>query len=149
MTDGQNWQDGNARYLSTVLAWLRLRLERQVQKLQAPALEIPAPVALLPLDPQATNVTHRITKEELAQDGDEVAQKANEINAAELQMQSPPALVALSKRLGLSDFERDTLLLCIAMELDMRIATLCAHAQDDLNKPYPTFALAMELFDTP
>jgi ATPase family associated with various cellular activities (AAA) len=149
MTDGQNWQDGNARYLSTVLAWLRLRLERQVEKLQAAALEIPAPVEVLPLDPQATNLTHRVTKEKLAQAGDEVAQKANEMNAAELQMQSPPALVALSKRLGLSDFERDTLLLCIAMELDMRIAAFCAHAQDDLNKPYPTFALAMELFDTP
>ena len=35
------------------------------------------------------------------------------------------------------------------MELDTRIAPLCAHAQDDQNRPYPTFALALVLFDEP
>jgi hypothetical protein len=33
------------------------------------------------------------------------------------------------------------------MELDMRLASLCARAQDDANRPYPTFALALALFD--
>src|SRR6185312_14086007 len=36
-----------------------------------------------------------------------------------------------------------------SMELDTRIATLCARVQDDPNKPYPTFALALALFDSP
>ena len=58
-----------------------------------------------------------------------------------------PALVELSRRLGLSDFERDVLLLCAAMELDTRMATFCAQAQDDGLRPYPTFALALALFD--
>jgi hypothetical protein len=41
------------------------------------------------------------------------------------------------------------LLLCVAMELDTRIPSLCANAHDDPAKPYPTFALAMILFDAP
>jgi len=63
--------------------------------------------------------------------------------------QPPPALLLLSHQLGLSRFEQDVLLLCIAMELDTRIASLCAQAQDDKVKSYPTFALAMTLFDDP
>jgi hypothetical protein len=62
--------------------------------------------------------------------------------------ESPAALMLLTKRLGLSSFEADVLLLCAAMELDTRIAALCATAQDDL-RPSPTFALAMSLFDAP
>lgn len=61
----------------------------------------------------------------------------------------PPALLLLSQRLGLSVFEQEILLLCAAMELDTRIAGLCAQAQNNLNAPYPTFALAFALFDEP
>ncbi len=35
------------------------------------------------------------------------------------------------------------------MELDTRIPALCARAHDDVSKPYPTFALAMSMFDNP
>jgi hypothetical protein len=55
----------------------------------------------------------------------------------------------LAQRFGLSRFERDVLLLCVAMELDTRIGSLCARAQDDPSRPYPTFALALTLFDDP
>ncbi len=41
------------------------------------------------------------------------------------------------------------LLLCAAMEFDTRTAWLCARAQRDATKPYPTFALALALFDDP
>ena len=61
----------------------------------------------------------------------------------------PPALVGLGQRLGLARFERDVLLLCAALELDTRRAALCARGQDDPQRPYPTFALAMALFDDP
>ena len=61
----------------------------------------------------------------------------------------PPALVVLGQRLALSDFERETLLLCVAMELDTSIAGLCARAQGDAARPYPTFGLALTLFDHP
>ena len=53
----------------------------------------------------------------------------------------------LAQRLGLSEFERQTLLLCAAMELDTRIASLCARRKRDPARPYPTFALALTLFD--
>ncbi|HVT57261.1 MAG TPA: ATP-binding protein [Thermoanaerobaculia bacterium] len=59
----------------------------------------------------------------------------------------PPALVLLGQRLGLARFEREVLLLCAAMELDTRTAALCARAQDDPSRPYPTFALALALFE--
>jgi hypothetical protein len=61
----------------------------------------------------------------------------------------PPALLILAQRLGLSRFDQQVLSLCAAMELDTQIAALCAQAQDNPNKPYPTFALAFALFDDP
>ncbi|MEH1951246.1 MAG: ATP-binding protein [Nostoc sp.] len=60
-----------------------------------------------------------------------------------------PALILLSQKLGLSDFEQEVLLLCVAMELDPGMARLCAKAQDNAHQPYPTFALALSLFDEP
>ncbi|WP_426688226.1 ATP-binding protein [Rhodanobacter ginsengiterrae] len=60
-----------------------------------------------------------------------------------------PALSVLANRLGLSAFERDLLLLCIGMELDTRFPALCAQAQHDAAKPYPTFALAFAVLDDP
>jgi hypothetical protein len=76
--------------------------------------------------------------------------KRLEAERAEATQQTPPpALVMLGLQLGLTDFERDTLLLCVAMELDTRIAGLCARAQGDPARPYPTFALALALFDHP
>jgi ATPase family associated with various cellular activities (AAA) len=65
------------------------------------------------------------------------------------QREHPPAIALLAQRLGLSDFERNLLLLCVAMEMDTRIPALCARAQRDVSKPYPTYALAMSLFDQP
>jgi len=56
----------------------------------------------------------------------------------------PPALLILSQQLGLTRFEREVLLLCVAMELDGATAALCAKAH---GKPYPTFALAAQIFD--
>ncbi|PWU06719.1 MAG: AAA family ATPase, partial [Terriglobia bacterium] len=64
-------------------------------------------------------------------------------------MAPPPALVTLATRLRLSAFEQDILLLCTAMELDTGIAGLCARAQGDSARAYPTFALALALFDSP
>lgn len=60
-----------------------------------------------------------------------------------------PALLLLAQRLGLTEFERNTLLLCAAMEFDTRIAVLCARAQGDAARLYPSFALALALFDNP
>jgi ATPase family associated with various cellular activities (AAA)/Winged helix domain, variant len=54
-----------------------------------------------------------------------------------------PALDTLCATFGLSPFERDVLLLCAAIELDSKFASLCATAQGDATRPYPTFSLAL------
>lgn len=59
----------------------------------------------------------------------------------------PSALSILSERFALSRFERDVLLLCAAPALDTRIGSLCAAAQGNLDRAYPTFALAISLFE--
>jgi ATPase family associated with various cellular activities (AAA) len=75
----------------------------------------------------------------------ELLRQMRELEAAE----PPPALVNLAHRLGLTEFERNVMLLVCATELDTRVAAQCARAQDETTRPYPTFALAMALFDTP
>lgn len=166
MTDLANWQDANARYLSAALAWLRARLERQSRQGQG-VLALSAPQPQPQSQPQAENrslwaqLVRRSTAPSVAKapsllpparghDADDgVAQAAAAMLTAGAQTDHPPALILLGQRLSLSHFEQETLLLCAAMELDTGIASLCARAQGDPNRPYPTFALALTLFDEP
>jgi ATPase family associated with various cellular activities (AAA)/Winged helix domain, variant len=57
--------------------------------------------------------------------------------------EAPSMLTRLCAAFRLSAFERDLLLLCAGMEFDSRFAGLCASAQDDPRRPYPTFSLAL------
>lgn len=132
MNDPAGWQEANDQYLSAALSWLRLRLVRLAES----AATVP-----VPSDQERTAPAKAVSEAELAEVGAAmVAAEAKE---------PPPALVVLSQRFGLSRFAQELLLLCAAMELDTRIANLCARAQDDPNRPYPTFALALALFDNP
>ena len=155
-----DWQTGNDQYLSAAVAWVRLLLEQQAPPPPTPAVPIAPAVDVAP--PQA-KLMQRILgrKGEAAApatlllnaptpaNDEQVKRAAAEMAAAEAQMDPPPALVLLSRRLGLSHFERDILLLCAAWELDTRIANLCSRVQDDPAKPYPTFALALTIFSEP
>ena len=130
MSDLAQWQRNNEEYLAKTLLWLRLRLTRLALVNRGEALEVE-------------------NEEEVTSASLETINKlAGEISALE---SSPliPALVLLGQHFNLSLFERDVLLLCAAMEFDTRIAGMCARAQDDPNKSYPTFALALALFDEP
>src|SRR5947209_3411950 len=62
---------------------------------------------------------------------------------------TPPALNLLCSAFGLSSFERAILLLCAGMELDASFAGLCAGAQGDPTRAYPTFSLALAAFPAP
>jgi ATPase family associated with various cellular activities (AAA)/Winged helix domain, variant len=53
------------------------------------------------------------------------------------------ALAHVAGLFGLSSFERDALVLAAAVELDGSVAALCAAAQGDERRPYPTFGLAL------
>ncbi len=164
-TTENEWIEVNQRYLTTALAWLRQRLEHHAQHwlLSAPPSPPPPPSLPEPVSQQEKQGFWRRKHPAPASQPDP-AQAPRAIPAAtstqkiskpaemidiEKQSDQVPALLVLSKLLGLSDFERDVLLLCIATELDTRIAGLCARAQDDQNKAYPTFALALSLFDEP
>jgi hypothetical protein len=61
----------------------------------------------------------------------------------------PPALEGVARAFGLSIFERSLLLLCAGIELDSEIAALCAAAQDDATRRYPTFSLALSALPEP
>jgi ATPase family associated with various cellular activities (AAA) len=74
---------------------------------------------------------------------------AGDADAGDAGGRPPAALEDLARQLGLSGFERQVVLLCVAMELDTGVASLCAHAHGDAGRPYPTFALALTLFEHP
>src|SRR5260370_37959957 len=156
-----NWQEGNTRYLSAALLWLRACLEYRASQLPDPAQHL-LPAAQTAEESrsfwrhfmngtqQSSNMltillhAHTNSKTDaLVTEAAEAMQKAAE------EMNPPPALLILAKRLGLSEFERQLLLLCLAMELDPGIAALCARCQNDSVRPCPTFALAFNLFESP
>ena len=68
---------------------------------------------------------------------------AGEQVKAEPDTPEPPALRHLIETFGLSDFERDVLLLCAGCELEGDFAGLCAAAQAAPQRAYPTFGLAL------
>jgi len=56
---------------------------------------------------------------------------------------TPPPLDMLCTLFALTTFERSVLLLCAGIELDATLAGICAQAQGDAARPYPTFSLAL------
>ncbi|MGH7495328.1 MAG: ATP-binding protein, partial [bacterium] len=155
MNDAERWQKNNDAYLAAALLWLRLCLARQAGP-EADAAKPPSPASASlmqrifggpPAAPSASGPPLLTAGTSTATDL-EIAQAAEAMIAAEA-ADPPPALAILSQRFGLSRFEKEVLLLCVAMELDTRLAGLCSRAQDDPNQRYPTFALAMALFDEP
>jgi ATPase family associated with various cellular activities (AAA) len=63
---------------------------------------------------------------------------------------SPPsALDLLCSVFGLSRFERSILVLCASVDLDAEISGLCAAAQGNPARSYPTFSLAMAALPEP
>jgi hypothetical protein len=79
------------------------------------------------------------------EDGTPVLDAAEDADASD----ESSLLMQLATRFGLTRFERCVLLLAAAMEFDTRIPTLCAQAQHTSSRPFPTFALALALFDDP
>src|SRR5438128_12016560 len=59
------------------------------------------------------------------------------------EMSPPPALETLCKMFRLSPFERAVLVMCAGMELDSKFAGVCAKANGDPRRDYPTFSLAL------
>ncbi len=115
-----NWLEANQRYLLAALAVMRTTLERHSTGLQGP----------IKTEEQQFAAQHALEETAIAMPG-------------------PSTLDTLCKVFGLSPFERDILLLCAGMELDSRFAALCAAAQGELTKAYPTFGLALAALPEP
>ena len=122
MTDQTGWLKTNEKHLAATVEWIRL----QLAQMSKPAKDIKKP------DPHRKRIEEARQQVITLEDNDQ-----------------PPALNLLALHLGLTRFDCDLLALCTAMELDTRIAGLCATAQGNPNKPYPTFGLACALFDAP
>lgn len=71
------------------------------------------------------------------------------MDAIAAEMTVPPALETLRTTFHLSPFECSVLLLCAAMELDARVARLCATLHGDPQRAYPTFSLALAVLPDP
>ena len=148
MSEQAQWLENNDRYLAALIAWLRLRLKR---------LSAPPPAEPVVEEPQSScswfGWCKAPAKKQLPPPSrvptEEDIETARQEMIKREKHEPPPALILLADSLGLSTFDRYVLALCAAMELDTRIAGLCAKAQADPNKPYPTFALAFVLFDDP
>ena len=146
MTRPGDWHETNDAYLGAALSWLRLRLERLAPSATLPPVAAePSPGGLFRRRRVASSLALPVPRDDLEE---------RELNAARVMRGAalgtpPPALMDLTARLGLSPFEQDVLLLCAAVAFDTRLPHLCARAQDDPQRPYPTFALALALFDEP
>jgi len=71
------------------------------------------------------------------------------LQRARAAMPSPAAIDQLAGRFGLSPFERDLLLLCAGVEMDSELATLCAKAQDQPQRTYASFSVALASLENP
>ncbi|OKH50477.1 ATPase [Calothrix sp. HK-06] len=118
-TTHQNWFDANHEYLLAALAVVRGALENYIAKLDLPERQAEQKVRIQTL------------------------QKAG---AA---MPSLSALERICKMFGLSTFERDVLLLCAGIEFSGDFVRLCATANGDTQRAYPTFSLALAALENP
>jgi SpoVK/Ycf46/Vps4 family AAA+-type ATPase len=132
----EDWFDHNNRYLAATLEWLRAKLEHFASESARSSMD-----ELSPLQ-------RWLGKESRPTQSDIVASAALAREAAD-GPGGPVALTLLAQRFGLSEFERDTLMLCAALDLDPNVAPLCARALGSPSRTYPTFGLALSMLDEP
>jgi MoxR-like ATPase len=159
--DAVAWARANHRYLRGELERLRLLLRRRVLWLRrqwardqgpgfqglaiadghADRLLVPADAAAAEsfqgTDPEAMAIQSSLLVQEA-----ELADQARRLADAG----QPPAIDVLVHRFGLSAFDRDLALICLAPEMDPSFELLYAYVQDDVGRKYPTLGLALDLF---
>ncbi|WP_321963639.1 ATP-binding protein [Paraburkholderia sp. J7] len=155
MTESE-WLNANARYLGDALACVRARLQQYAAGQQGAQAGVQGGAQAGERADErgsAFGFWHRRKPDDnpASRDARPPAASApstlDELDELGKDMTPPPALRLIVQRFGLSDFERDVMLLCAAMEIDTSIAGLCAQAQGDRALAWPTFALALDLFD--
>jgi hypothetical protein len=71
------------------------------------------------------------------------------LQQAQERLPESSAIDRLTECFGLSSFERDMLLLCAGVEMDSAFASLCASTQDNAQRHYATFGLALAALAEP
>lgn len=123
-----SWIEANQRYLKAALAVVRAAVECHI----------------VPVGGESAAEAQRIGD---AEERRSEAQHA--LREAASTMPKPSTVETLCSAFGLSPFERDILLLCAGMEFDSAFISLCAAAQGDATKTYPTFSLALAALPQP
>jgi hypothetical protein len=124
-----DWHEANQRYLMARLEVVREALTQHSGQAPSPAER-----------------SAQRSSEQIERRADDVRQSLAEATRA---LPSRSALDALCEAFGLSPFERDLLLQCAGVELDSAFAQLCAAAQGDSQRAYPTFSLALAALGEP
>ncbi len=156
-----SWANANHAYLGLGLTRLRLLLHRHVLWLRTRWKHDPlqsyrglvisevhadcllvggdalAEARFYSTDPQAAEIGRSIT---------EVERELDNHRQTLMGAGTPAALEVLVHLFGLTDFEQQVLLLCLAQDLDPTFERLFAYVQDDVTRKYPTPRLALTLF---
>lgn len=122
------WHEANRGYLTAALAILRDRLDRYT---------LAAAGAGDANGKERAGIGERIEEKNGAID-----RLHDTLRDAAEKLPAPSALDSLCATFGLSEFERDLLLLCAGVELDTGFADACRRAGGSM----PTFSLALALF---
>jgi len=148
MIEPGDFAANNAAFLQAGLDWLRALLEEQRKQQQLPVPVAPQTTSrkFLGFDlssepaptpaPPAAALQHPSVQEARAR-----FDEASNLLPA-------PALVAMAELFGLTEFERNVLLLCTAMELDRKFSRLIGGDNDPCATRVPNFGLALELFES-
>lgn len=120
--ESNNWSEANQRYLMAAMGVVRETLVRYIAR------------------SHEEGETMESQPAEARDAGSDAHAALAETAAA---MSAPAALQTLCAIFGLSTFERDVLLLCAGIELDSTFAALCAEAQGDPARAFPSFSLAL------
>ena len=153
----QQWQDLNDRYVTAAVAWVRALLVEQIPTPQPPK---PRPRARkrglfswLFRSHEVDDVTETTSNPRpLVESSITVADATAKMTTVQNDLEAAGAsssLAQLADRFGLSAFEQNLLLLCLAFELDSNVGWICGTIQDRPQRLYPTFGLAMSLFHGP
>ncbi len=157
MSETEKWQDENTRYLSEAIAQVRHALEKYAQRHvntgSSPIIPEVVPPTFWQRLIGKTSSSAPAVRALLPPPGQEsekpAAAAAPAMDKTAEDAKVSPALPMLSHRLGMTRFEEQLILLCCAVELDPGIPSLCARAQDDSTRAYPTFALGFSIFENP
>ena len=113
-TINHNWYDANQRYLSAALAVVRGAIEK-----------------------------YTFSSQNQSEVEEQEYSRQQDLQEAIAAMPAPSALDQVCRIFGLSNFECDLLLMCACMEFSGDFGGLCAAAQGDTQRAYPTFSLAL------